>query len=158
MGWTAQSKSQTFLTGRGSRIRWRVRRCGTSLPYQSSTELLAGQTSHIRQVLGLIKRSFLMDLNPGEIVHADQGYQNCQGEPWLFIALATPVTMEQAEGNKVSCVCQKSINGRFKRFCVLSSPFWHELEKHGLCFRAFASLVQLTLTVDETVFWINYTE
>ena len=97
-------------------------------------------------------------LLPGEMVHADQGYRNRTGEPWNFITPVEPVTLDVEEGHKLARACHESINGRFKRFGVLNSPFRHELEKHGICFRAIASLVQLTLTVDEPAFSINYTE
>lgn len=37
------------------------------------------------------------------------------------------------------------VNGRFKRFRVLSTTFRHELGRHAECFHAIANIIQLEL-------------
>ena len=106
----------------------------------------------------IFRHDLRQQLEPNELVHADRGYRNYQGDPMQFITPNVPCTYGMLRGNQVARARHEAINGRFKRFRILSSPFRHELHKHSTCFRAVATLVQLQLRHDEPAFQIHYTE
>ena len=97
-------------------------------------------------------------LDPNKLVHANCGYWNYEGDVPRFILLSTAPTEALYESNKKIRAHHESINGRFKRFRAISGPFRHGVEKHGVCFRAVATLVQLMLRHDDPVFPIDYDE
>lgn len=48
----------------------------------------------------------------------------------------------------------EGVNGRLKRFKVLTTPFRHEKDLHGICFFAVANIVQVAINVEEPLFHI----
>ena len=97
-------------------------------------------------------------LEPGEIVHADRGYRNYQGDVMYFMTPNFPCEYETLRGNGLARARHEAINGRLKRFKILDEPFRHELEKVKVCFHAVTILVQLQLKYDKPVFPIQYRE
>ena len=75
-----------------------------------------------------------------------------------FITPNVGCTEKMYRGNQVARARHETINGRFKRFNVLSTTFRHKLHKQRSCFLAVATLVQMMLRHDEPVFDINYQE
>ena len=104
-----------------------------------------------------IFKAFLKErLNEGEIVHADRGYSNKEGEPMIYFTPNTPGTDNMHNGNQQARARHETINGRFKRFNILGGKFRHDKDKHGICFMAVAALVHATMIMDEEPFTIDY--
>ena len=106
----------------------------------------------------IFRNALRQHLEPNEIVHADRGYRNFQGDPMLFMTPNEPCTAAMLRGNSLARARHEATNGRFKRFRILSEPFRHELEKSGTCSRAVATLVQMQLQYNEPAFPIQYSE
>ena len=98
-------------------------------------------------------------LPPFELLHADSKYLNmADGRPLRCITPVTPTTNAMRNGNKVARARLETVNGKFKRFKVLSNTFRHNVLKHGDCFYAVAALIQAMLQIDEIPYDIGYTE
>jgi hypothetical protein len=87
-------------------------------------------------------------LRDGERVEADDGYK---GEDPLFTKVPAGARyMEDTHWNmKRNKVRNRgeTLNHRLKTFKVLGGTFRHDIEKHSMCFRACAVLVQLSFEV-----------
>ena len=138
------------------------RGCDGKLPQAFSTASCAGSTAHFQRGAWpdevIFRHALEHELEPDELVHADRGYRNYDGDVPRFITPSTAPNNALYESNKKVRARHESINGRFKRFRVISGPFRHGLEKQGECFRAVATLVQLMLRHDDSVFQVKYKE
>ena len=79
------------------------------------------------------------NLNNGERVIADRGYGGAR--------CVTPrnTSSRYAARAMVYRANHERINGRIKRFRVLSTRFRHNLDKHRFCFHAVANVIQLEM-------------
>ena len=50
---------------------------------------------------------------------------------------------------------QETMNKRFKHFGCMKQVFRHGIEKHAICFRAIAVIVQLSLELNQPLFEID---
>ena len=101
------------------------------------------------------------ELEIGEQVHADRGYPvgpNDEGEV-LFI---TPNTQgldgEARIAHGQLHARHEGVNVKMKKFAVSENRFRHDLEMHGECFYAVATLVQLRMMVETTPYHVEYIE
>ena len=93
-------------------------------------------------------------LHVGEIYIADHGYND-----GYMYAMTLTGLQEYADNVQASIRARhKTINGRLKKWRVLSDRWRHAPHKHGVMFRAIATVVQLGLETDERVWDIYYDE
>ena len=92
-----------------------------------------------------------------EVVHADRGYNNPDNR-FIIFHPGVVATQAQLRANKVVRAWHETINQKFKKYKIISNKFRHNLEWHGNCFQAVASLVQLTMIHDEKPYEIHYEE
>lgn len=93
--------------------------------------------------LKIFKSSLDNQLIEGEKVIADGGYQ----DPACVQTIAGA-----ADAVKFLRAQHEAVNGRLKRFSVLSSRFRHNKDLHCSCFFAVANIVQLELTMGYSTF------
>lgn len=96
----------------------------------------AGSHSDLR----VFRSSLKEKLNYGERILADRGYgdEKC----------VTPRKISNRAESKAASrfrANHERINGRFKRFSVLSSRFRHNLDKHAVCFHTIANIIQIEI-------------
>ena len=105
----------------------------------------------------IFRRDLKHALPHDEMIHADRGYTNHPGT-YQFFTPNEPGTRSEHEANGRAQARHEKINRTLKKFKCLDHKFRHPLEKHGMCFRAVAVLVQATMTFDEMPFDIVYEE
>jgi hypothetical protein len=85
-------------------------------------------------------------LGENERVEADDGYVG--DDPKIVKTPRGIRFMESKEFHSARAearACHETCNNIIKQFHVLSHVFHHDIEKHGMCFRACAILTQLSL-------------
>lgn len=102
--------------------------------------------------LTIFRQWLKWELDEGERVEADKGYR---GEP----CCKTPVDEHRPERAKMLAKVirnrHETMNKRFKHFGCMKQVFRHGIEKHAICFRAIAVIVQLSLELKEPLFEID---
>ena len=78
----------------------------------------------------------------GKKAVADGGYKRCGPKVSISTSLDDPRVARFKR--RVKC-CQETINGRMKKFAVLTTRFRHDDTKHQACFFAIAVTVQYTM-------------
>lgn len=84
-------------------------------------------------------------LLPTEKVIADNGYRD-------------PTALLQSEAGEFESFHRmvrarhEGVNGRLKRFKILTTPFRHGRDLHAMCFYAVANVTNLTITFEEPLF------
>ena len=143
---------------------------GPGLRYEVATSIQTGLISwasgpwraglwHEQEIF---KNGLDMELEEGEPVHADRGYsagaQNEDGEV-IFITPNSPGMTEKASiAHGRLHGRHEGVNGKLKRFSVLENRFRHNLDRHGECFFAVVTLVQLEMVVETKPFHVEYSE
>jgi hypothetical protein len=110
----------------------------------------AGEWSDIN----IARRSLVHFLDDDEFYIADGGYRD--GNQYSM----TPGGRSSYRDRQMGVVRSRheTINSRLKGWKVLSVMFRHKLEKHCICFRAVANIVQLGLMTNRPAFQVHYDE
>ena len=105
--------------------------------------------------ISIFRNSLLSHLAPNERVEADDGYRGCHPQhvkcPAGFANEPDNLQMQQRARNR-----QESVNERFKNWGILKEVFRHEIEYHGMVFRAVAVITQLSINSGEKLFKVGY--
>jgi hypothetical protein len=104
--------------------------------------------------LNIARHSLIHFLDDGEYYAADGGYAD--GNQWS----STPNGLNDYEQRTKSLARARheTVNRRFKVFGCLSQRYRHNLDLHGIIFRAVACIVQLTIRFGHPLFDIEYNE
>jgi hypothetical protein len=92
-------------------------------------------------------------LIPGEGVEADSGYS---GRPQIFVPGVAQTSVERKQKSQV-CGRHENVNGRLKVFGVMKRWDNHDTAKHALFARCVAIIVQLSFTLGEKLYDVEYT-
>ena len=88
-----------------------------------------------------------------EKVEADQGYV---GDLKIRPKEEINVSWDQYIAKGRARSRHETINGLFKIFDVLSDRFRHQIEKHGVVFRAVVAITQLKIQYEQPSFNVHY--
>ena len=102
--------------------------------------------------LTIFRSALLQELMPGERVETDQGYR---GE----IACSRPsdyVTDEEKWMKSKAMARHENINGRLKRFNILTHRYRGDRNRHGDFVRAIAAIVQFDIRSGFGVYQVHY--
>lgn len=95
--------------------------------------------------------SLLDKLQPGKMVVADRGYRTGQANEISKVAFKRDEDPQPLRRFKARVMCRhETVNARLKQFKCLSERFRQDDDKHGLCFKAVAVIVQYHLTCGAT--------
>jgi hypothetical protein len=134
----------------------------SALHYKLGVDILAGNLVWIQgpypagkytniKIFNKVLRNFL---EPGERVKADEGYRGHPDKikcPWNN---ANPAENWGMQGRVRAR--HETLNGRLKKWGILSQVFRHHIMMHGNVFRACAVVTQLTIKNGEPLFEVEY--
>ena len=109
----------------------------------------------------IFRRGLYFELEDNEPVLADRGYRQTDddGGELVFFTPNTPgLTDAHRRAYGRVHARHEGVNGKLKKFAVLSDRFRHDLDLHGECFFAVVALVQVSMMVEETPYEVNYEE
>ena len=92
-------------------------------------------------------------LDKDEFVKADNGYR---GEPKCVRVASSFVSKKDKRAKKKVRARHETINGRFKKYSILSTRFRHDRSKHQMCFYAVASLEQISMDLGYKSYSVTY--
>jgi hypothetical protein len=104
--------------------------------------------------LRIARHKLIHHLVPGEMFVADRGYRD--GGTYAM----TP-TGYNTPGERMKSVVRarhESINGRLKKFKILSTPFRNKIDKHYMVFNSLVHAVQLELEYGNDLYPVFYND
>jgi hypothetical protein len=101
----------------------------------------------------IFRHALKHQLDPGEMVEADNGYQ---GEPRKIRTKKDYLTKEDKQMKSVARARHETANKRIKQFGVMKQVFRHDINKHHYFLDATVVLTQLSIESGETLFKVEY--
>ena len=91
-------------------------------------------------------------MDENERVEADDGY--AAGDP-KWVKTRSGYLHDDRDTRKNVRARHETANKRMKQWNCLRLPFFHAIDKHGMCFRAVAVITQLSFNNGKTLFQIE---
>ena len=99
--------------------------------------------------LTMFREDLINMLDNGEMVEADRGYR---GEPYCIRTNYDYDTKQEKKEKGAIRARHETANHRFKVFGILKQQYRHDIQKHGLVFRAIACIVQIGIDNGDCLF------